>query len=307
MVVALMAISVAILGPGAVGGFLAAGLARAGTPVTVVAREPTAALIAREGIRVRSALIGELTVRVDAVIQLERPVDVLLVATKANGLDAALERVAVPPELVVPLLNGLEHVERLRDRFGADRVAAGTIRIQADRPRPAWVVQTSSFATVELASGDPAPRARLGGLAATLRAAGVAARVQDSEAQILWAKLVRLNALACTTSALDRPLGAIRADRVARELLENCVREATAVARAEGAQLDPSAVIDELDALPDGASSSMRRDVAAGRPPELDAIAGAILRAGSRHRLACPTIAELAERIARRAGVRAPV
>lgn len=299
--------SIAILGPGGVGGLLAAALTRAGTPVTVVARESTAELIARDGVAVESVLLGDFTARPAATDRLTDPVDVLLIATKAAALDAALARVEAPPRLVVPLLNGLDHVALLRERFGGSAVVAGTIRVQADRPAPGRVVHGSRFLGVELASDDPAVRAELETLAALLEAAGVRTRVRDGEAQILWGKLVRLNALACTTTAYDLPLGEIRGDRLRRAELEGCVHEGIAVARAEGAMLEAETVFAEFEKIHDGFGSSMQRDVAAGREPELDAIAGAVLRAGGRHGLECPTIAALAARVAQRAGVPVPV
>jgi 2-dehydropantoate 2-reductase len=118
--------------------------------------------------------------------------------------------------------------------------------------------------------------------------------------------LVRLNALACTTSAADRPIGFIRSDPDWRAALIGCIEEASAVANVDGAEIDPAARLAELDDAHEGLRSSMQRDIAAGRPPELDAIAGAVLRAGARHGVPCPTISRLAEVVAKRAGVPAP-
>jgi 2-dehydropantoate 2-reductase len=78
------------------------------------------------------------------------------------------------------------------------------------------------------------------------------------------------------------------------------------VAGAEGAHVDPAIILAELEEAHPELGSSMQRDIAAGREPELDAIAGAVLRAGARHAVACPTIARLSEQIARRAGVAPP-
>jgi 2-dehydropantoate 2-reductase len=300
--------SIAILGPGGVGGLLAAALARAGSRVTVVAREATAERIARVGIEVESVALGDFTARPAAVARLTDPVDVLVVATKAAALEQALARVAAQtavPELVVPLLNGFDHMALLRERFGA-RVAAGTIRVQADRPAPARVVQTSGFLSIELAGDEPSLRAPLGALAALLEDAGVRTRVREGEARILWGKLVRLNALACLTAAYDATFGAIRSDPQRWAELEACVREGVAVAHAEGAEIDPLVVFGEFEVLHDGFGTSMQRDVAAGREPELDAIAGAVLRAGTRHGIPCPTVAALAVRVAERAGIAMP-
>jgi len=298
--------SIAVLGPGGVGGFLAAALARAGENVIVVAREDTAAAIAADGITVRSVRLGDFFAHPRARTECSEPVDVLLVATKATGLEDALERIRLSPPLVVPLLNGIDHMARLRARFGAGRVAAGVIRIEADRPEPGQIVQTSPFLRVDLAADDPALAPRLGALAQALLDADVPVLVGQGEAQILWSKLVRLNALASTTSATDRPIGVIRSDPEWREILIACIYETAAVANADGAEIDPSDTLAELDDAHAELGSSMRRDIAAGREPELDAIAGAVLRAGARHGIACPTVERLAEMVAVRAGIPAP-
>lgn len=298
--------TIAVLGPGGVGGFLAAALARAGEDVVVVAHEETAALIARSGLAVDSVRLGSFAARPKATSSLKGGVDVLFVATKATTLPEALRRIETQPALVVPLLNGLDHMSVLRERFGPERVAAGAIRIEADRPAPARIVQTSPFLRVDLAADDGALKPALERLAATLEDAGVPAAIGPSEAQILWSKLVRLNALACTTSAADRQIGFIRSDPEWRAALKRCIAEAAAVANAEGAVIDSAEPLAELDAAHGELGSSMQRDIAAGRVPELDAIPGSVLRAAARHGLSCPTIAWLTAEVARRAGVPVP-
>jgi 2-dehydropantoate 2-reductase len=300
-------VKVAVLGPGGVGGLLAGMLERAGTPVVVVAREPTAAVISERGLRVNSVSFGKWVAHPRSVSRLEQPVDALIVATKAAGLESALERVTVAPTLVLPLLNGLDHMAVLRERFAPGSVLAGTIRVEADRPAPGEVVHTSPFLLVDMASGDPRSRPEMRELASTLTAADVPVRVLDSEAQVMWSKLVRLNALACTTSAYDKLLGEIRSVPALRADLVGAIEEGCAVGRAEGAQdVDPATAIAELEMAHDTLGSSMQRDIAAGREPELDAIPGSLLRAGARHGIACPTIERLVAMIAARARVASP-
>ncbi len=289
---------IAVLGPGGVGGFVAAALARAGEDVVVVAREPAASALTLTGLTVRSAALGNFVAHPDVVSALTEPVDVLLVATKATGLKPALSHVDAAPGLVIPLLNGIEHLALLRERFGAERVVAAVIRIESDRPRPGEIVQTSPGARIDIAGSRPDVAA----LAASLERAGIATRTGDSEANVMWSKLMRLCPLALTTSASDHPLGFVRSDPRWRSALDNAVAETAQVAAAEGATLDPAATTAELESAPDGLGSSMQRDIAAGREPELDAIAGAVLRAGARHGLRCPTIQWLAGRVALRAG-----
>jgi 2-dehydropantoate 2-reductase len=297
---------ITVLGPGGVGGFVAAALFRAGEDVVVVAREETARTIAENGIQVRSVRLGDFTARPSAAATVSEPPEVLIVATKAIGLDSALARVEAEPALVIPLLNGLDHIPLLRRHFTPDSVAAGTIRIESDRPAPGVIVQTSPFLRIDLAADEPDLRRRLAGPAQMLERAEIPVRIGSSEAQILWGKLVRLNALACTTSASDRQLGFIRTDPEWRAALEACINEATAVANAEGASLDPADPLGELNEAHAELGSSMQRDIAAGRTPELDAIPGAVLRAAKRHGLECPMIARLATQIAERAGIAAP-
>jgi 2-dehydropantoate 2-reductase len=297
---------IAVLGPGGVGGLLAGVLDRAGHEVTVVARDSTAAEIAANGIDVDSVTFGRFVARPAAVERLDRPVDALLVATKAAGLDAALERIDVEPTTVLPLLNGLDHLAVLRRRFPSDSVLAGSIRVEADRPRPGAVVHTSPFLLVSMASAAPAMAPHVQALASAFGDAEVPVKVQGSEADVMWSKLVRLNALACTTSAYDKLLGEIRSTPELRADLVGAMKEAAAAGRAEGADVDGETAIEELERAHATLGSSMQRDIAAGREPELDAIPGSVMRAAARHGLTCPTIERLVEMIARRAGIEPP-
>ncbi len=296
---------VAVLGPGGVGGLLAGVLDRAGTDAMVVARESTAAVIARDGLRVQSVTFGDFVARPRTATRLEEPVDALLVATKASGLEPALERIAVEPGVVLPLLNGLDHIAVLRECFPAESVLAGSIRVEADRPQPGVVVHTSPFLLVSMASGHPAVEPAMRSLADALSHAEIPVRVSDSEADVMWSKLVRLNALACVTSAYDVLLGEIRSTPELHADLVGAIEEACAVGRAEGAkEIDPARAVAELEAAHDTLGSSMQRDIAAGREPELDAIPGSVLRAGARHGIPCPTIERLVSMIAARVDAR---
>jgi len=290
---------IAILGPGGVGGFLAGALDRAGEDVTIVAREETAEALARDGLEVRSVRLGEFDAKPRAVARLTDDVDVLVVATKSTGLEEALDRVIGEPGLVVPLLNGLDHLDLLRARYGP-RAVAGTIRIEGTRVATGVIEQTSPFLRIDLASDHPAPRPRMAQFVDVLRAAEVPARLGDTEAQVLWDKLVRLNAIACTTSAWGVPLGEVRNHPRRRLLLEGAVEEAAAVAQSEGATIAVGTVMEEIYEAHAELVSSMARDIEAGRPNELDAIPGSVLRHAWRHGIECPTIEELVELVRER-------
>jgi 2-dehydropantoate 2-reductase len=291
-------ISVAVLGAGGVGGFLAAALVDGQqAQVTVIAREPTAEMLARRGFAVTSRLLGEFSARPEIVTRLATESDVLLIATKADGLTDALARIEAAPRLVVPLLNGIEHLATLRARFGAERVPAAVIRIESDRPAVGVIDQTSPVVRIDLASERPKLAARLPVLAQLLGTAGIEVRVGTREADVMWSKLARLCTLALTTSASGRTIGFVRTDPRWRSAMENSIAEVVAVGRADGAEITAEQTLAELDGAPEGLSSSMSRDIAAGRPAELDAFAGAVIRAGAHHELRCPTVQWLAERV----------
>ncbi|MBA3808174.1 MAG: 2-dehydropantoate 2-reductase [Solirubrobacterales bacterium] len=288
---------IAVLGPGGVGGLLAGVLERAGSEIVIVARESTTAVIAEQGLHVQSVTFGELHTQPRALARLEEPLDALIVATKAAGLAPALERIATEPPVVLPLLNGLDHLALLRERFAPESVLAGSIRVEADRPSAGVVVHTSPFLLINMAAppgAGPAVISAMGRLEETIAAAEIPVRVLDSEAQVMWSKLVRLNALACTTSAYDKLLGEIRSTPGLRADLVGVIEESCAVGRAEGAaDVDASRAMGELEKAHATLGSSMQRDIAAGREPELDAIPGSVLRAAARHGLQCPTIERL--------------
>ncbi len=241
----------------------------------MIAREQTAAVIAAKGLRVRSVILGEFVANPQASARLEGPVDALIVATKATGLPAALERIAAQPPLVLPLLNGVDHLAVLRARFGDAVVLAGSIRVESDRPQAGVIVHTSPFLLVSMASDEPAAEPAMRALADTLSKAGVPAKVRDSEAEVMWSKLVRLNALACVTSAHDVLLGRIRSTPGLRAELLAVMQEGAAVARAEGAgDVDAERAMAELEAAHATLGSSMQRDIASGWPCERHVCAG---------------------------------
>ncbi|MET8101942.1 2-dehydropantoate 2-reductase [Streptomyces sp. NPDC005236] len=297
------ALTVAVLGPGGVGGLLAALLSRAGHRVVCLAGEETARKLAADGIEVRSGHFGDFTARVAADTELRAPADVCVIAVKATALGAALERV---PEkalgeqgLIVPFLNGVEHPARLRERYGSERVAPAVIRVESTRIAPGVIEHGSPFAEVDLTT-DTAPRARVEALVGALERAGVRARVQDGESAALWAKMSFLAPFALLTTRYGVPVGDVRA--LHREELTALVEETAAVGRACGAPVDPAAALARYDAFPAATKSSMQRDAEAGRALELDAIGGALLRAAERTGVPVPVASELVRHLTPLAG-----
>lgn len=269
---------IAVLGAGAVGGMLGVLLAAAGHDVTMLASDRTCTAINVGGLALRSARFGDLDVPVPARPWLTAPVDVLFVAVKAPDLLDALARVpqaTVHGAVVVPLLNGVDHVPLLRAGYPQAAVVPMTVAVEATRTAPGMVEHLSPFADYAISAGlrevahDPGALLRDAGL-------DVDASAPD-EATLLWRKLSFLAPFALLTTGVRDAIGPAREARP--DLLDALVDEAAAAATVAEARIDPAAIRSRLDSLPAPMRSSMLKDALAGKTLELDAIAGPILRA----------------------------
>jgi 2-dehydropantoate 2-reductase len=288
----------AVLGAGGVGGLVGGALARAGHPVTLLVR-PGRRDQYPERMTVESEALGAFETPVRVTDRLDEQFDVVWITVKAMALEEALD--SVPPErlgsgVVVPLLNGVDHVEQLRDRYGPERVLPGTMRVEAEQIGPGRIRHLSAFADVQVAPGS-ATRALAEAISDELSGAGLTCEISEDEATMLWSKLCFLAPFALAATASGNPLGGIRSDAQLRALMEECVNEACAVGVAEGARVAPGPILAALEGLPDGFRSSMQKDVAAGRPPEVDAIAGPILRGGREHGIDVSATRALVDRV----------
>jgi 2-dehydropantoate 2-reductase len=280
-------VTVAVLGPGAVGGVLAVGLVQAGVPVTCIGRPDTANVIRSEGLTLRR---GEevVTAQPDVAETLEEPTDLLLVTVKAPALRGALERIVAQVETVVPLLNGIEHIDALREGLPASTVVAASIgRIEAFLERPGVVIQPTPGVVMTVASDAPAQTLEL------LRRTGTDVRVDGSEAEVLWEKLARQAPTAAATSITQRSIGELRSDPDWRGRLRAAIEETCAIAAADGVALSTQAEWEIIEAMPPLLTSSTARDIAAGVPSELDAITGAAVRAGQRLGVETPVLSQM--------------
>jgi 2-dehydropantoate 2-reductase len=275
--------TVAVLGPGAVGGVLAVGLVRAGVRVVCIARPDTAELIASQGLSLRHGQ-GSETVLPEAASELIEPVDLLLVTVKAPALEDALNRVKAPARTVIPLLNGIEHMQTIRSGLRTVVVAGSVSLIEAYLEQPGVIVQKTPAVVLTLARDADVATADL------IARSGAEVRINGSEAEVLWAKLARQAPVAAATALTQRPIGELRSDPEWRRRLREAVDETCAVAAHEGVSLAPEAQWEIIDAMPSTLTSSTARDVAAGRPSELDAITGAAVRAGRRRRVPTPAL-----------------
>ncbi len=285
------------IGAGGVGGVLGTIFAHAGEDVTLVVRPGTAGTYTGESSL--TSHFGNLRSRVKIAEVVSEVPDVLWITVKATQLQDALAGIpnSVSPKAIVPLLNGTDHVQVLRSRFGDDRVIPATIAGEMERVSPGNYVHPSPFLRLNVASAgspllDPAFE--------QLRRFGAECNYVEDEQTLLWTKMGFLAPIALSTSAANSTIGGVLSDPERRRKLHESIRETAHAARIHGAILDPEATINMIDNAPGQMRSSMQKDVAAGRQPELDAIAGPILRTAKAHGFPVAATQDLVDEIKRR-------
>ncbi len=286
----------AILGPGGVGGMIGACLARSGAPVTLVVRREK---VARYPTTLHlDSPFGEFEVNVAVAAEVPS-VDVLWITVKATQLNQALATITKPDSITatVPLLNGIDHVALLRSKYGDERIIPGTIAGEFELLTPGHIAHRTPFALMNVSS---AGRNLLAGTLDDLQKIGFGCRFIDDEPTLLWGKLVFLAPFALATTAADKPVGEILANPGWRSIGQACVHETCAVAIAEGAKVDADKVLTGVAGMPGSMRSSMQKDVENHRPPELDAIAGPILRGAQKHGIDVPATKKLVAAVEKR-------
>lgn len=286
---------IAILGSGAIGGLLAAIFYKNGCDVSCIDKEENIPIFFERGIKLESNFFGDFVSKPKFISKLDFQPDVLFLTVKAPFLQNALR--SISPELVentamIPLLNGIEHVDLLKERFGK-QVIAGTIGcVEAYSSEPGQVAHASKNPPcVTLFSGDDDwKKEKAKKVADLLMRSGLEVAMTDNEKDVLWEKFLRLSALAALTAASGKNLGFLRSDKEWRGILENFLREAETIARSDGATITMTSALKHLDEAPASLKSSLQKDLESGKPSELDALVGSVLRMGEKFHISCSTI-----------------
>jgi 2-dehydropantoate 2-reductase len=275
-------ISVAIVGPGAIGGTVGAWLAQsAGINVTLCARTPV------ERLRVETPdRIIEAAPRVALNATDAKPVDWVLIATKAYDSKAAaawLARLTCINTRVAVLQNGVEHIDRFAPFVAAERIVPVIVDIPAERRAPGDIRQRRHGSLVTPVGENGTAFARL------FAHTPIAASTTDDFASAAWRKLC-INCGGAIFALAGQPSGIARRDEI-RDAMLGLMHECAAVGRAEGANIDPSfleKVVEGYRTGPMDSVNSILADRLAGRPMEIDARNGVVVRLGAKHGVPTP-------------------
>ncbi|HET7743310.1 MAG TPA: 2-dehydropantoate 2-reductase [Gaiellaceae bacterium] len=286
---------IGVVGAGAVGGFFGARLAQAGADVAVLARGSHLDAIREHGLRVRGPE-GDIVVHVDATSD-PREVgscDAVLFCVKAYDAEAAASDLAPlmgPETAIVPLLNGIDHLDMLASAVGREHVLGGMAAVFSERVAPGVVVFSGGPDTITFGELDGSRTARAEALLEACRAAGIADDLSADILSVMWRKLAFICAQAGLTAVTRLPLGEIRDSPAAFALYRRVLDEVLTVARAEDVSIREGTV-DQLlgfaQTLEPHVFSSLHDDLVAGRRMELEALHGSVVRHAERHALSVP-------------------
>jgi 2-dehydropantoate 2-reductase len=292
---------IAIVGTGGVGGYFGGRLAQAGHEVHFIARGAHLEAIRRDGLRVDSingSFVVKPALATNAPSEVGQ-VDTVIVAVKTWQLDDAgrsARPLVGPKTAVLPLLNGVEASDRLGDELGADHVLGGLCRLSTEVAAPGHIRHTGIDPTVVFGERDNQRTARVEALASALGGAGVNVTVADDIDRAVWEKFMFIATWSGIGAVTRVPIGQWRVVPGLRAMAEAGLREVVAVGRAQGVRLGDDRVAATLaayDGMPPQTMASMQRDILAGRPSELEAQNGAVVRLGKTAGVATPTHAFL--------------
>jgi 2-dehydropantoate 2-reductase len=280
-------VRILVVGAGAIGGYFGARLIAAGRDVTFLVRERRADQLRRNGLVVMSPL-GDLNLPTPTLVSAKTLADgygLIIVSSKSYDLESSIEDFANgmgPNSRVLPLLNGMRHLDVLDARFGAKRVLGGLARISSTLDAQGLIHQLGSFNALAFGSrgrDDPA----VDDIAAALRVPGFDALRSADILHEMWEKWVFIAAAASTTCLMRATVGDIVAAD-ARDIPERLLQECNAIAAANGfapREAASNAGLTILTAPGSAFTASMLRDIEQGGRIEADHIVGDLLRRAS--------------------------
>ena len=281
---------VAVVGVGGVGGYFGGKLAAAGEDVTFIVRRPF------DTLRVDS-VSGDFVVehpRVTTDPATAGKVDAVLMCVKAWQLPEATRSI-VPligeGTVVVPLENGMEAPEQIAAIVGREHAAAGLCGIIAFLVGPGHIRHAGAEPFVMCGELDNQPSERLQRLVDAFTRAGVKAEIPPDIQRSMWSKFLFIVPTSALGAVTRMPIGAWRSVPETRELAARALRELIALAAARGASLPDDVferTMERYDGMPAEATTSLQRDIVAGKPSELDAQLGAVLRMAAQNGVDVP-------------------
>jgi len=288
---------IAIFGTGGVGGYFGGRLAHAGEDVTFIARGEHLRALRANGLKVESQS-GDFVVfpakGTDDVNDVG-DVDLVVIGVKAWQVPEAARAVRPlvgPITTVLPLQNGVDAVSQLVDEMGPEKVIGGLCRIVSFVVAPGHIRHAGFTPSIVIGERDNQRTERIVRIEQVFRHAGLEIAIAPDIQVALWTKFLFISSFSGVGAVANAPAELLRTDPKWREQMLAAMKEIYLLAHARGIKLPPNSVdtaMAAVNALPEEATSSMQRDIAAGKPSELDSQNGAVVRLAREVGLAVPT------------------
>jgi 2-dehydropantoate 2-reductase len=287
-----------VVGAGAIGGYFGGRMLQAGRDVTFLVRPRRAAELATAGLIIRSPN-GDVTLSAPPIVQankLDKAFDLVLLSCKAFDLDDAIRSFAPavgPDTAILPLLNGMRHLDILDKRFGAHAVLGGLCAIAVTLNEQREIVQLAPLQSLGFGERDGKVSERVKAIADTMSSGKFGAAASTQVIQDMWEKWVFLASLAASTCAMRAAVGHILAAPGGREFILGILDECSAIASSEG--YVPAGPFSErargmLTAEGSQLTASMFRDVKAGAKVEADHVIGDLIARADAARVPAPRL-----------------
>jgi 2-dehydropantoate 2-reductase len=287
-----------VLGAGGTGGYFGGRLVESGADVTFLVRDERRKLLDQGGLRIESPFgDARLIVTTAAVTNIEPIYDAIILTCKAYDLDAAVAAITpalAPTGYVLPLLNGIAHIDVLNRHLGADRVLGGTAKIQSPVTPDGTVKQLNDWRTITFGEQSGEMTGRVTRLAAMFGAAkGVEVLAVRDVPQRMWEKLVHLTTAAAMTCLMRANIGEIVRTPEGGDILLDQLRTSAAIAAAHGHPPSDAFMrawrqtFSQRDSL---YATSMLRDIERGGRTEVEHILGFMLKKAHEAGIACNTL-----------------
>jgi 2-dehydropantoate 2-reductase len=287
-----------IVGAGSTGGFFGAKLAKAGRDVTFLVRPQRLRLIEQHGLCVRSPA-GDIDIQPQLITsaQINGTFDIVLLAVKAYALDSALQDMAAavgPETVILPLLNGMRHMDVISEKFGAERLLGCACKVATSLDESGRIIQQGTFNDISYGELDGSDSDRLAAVHAFMRDAGFDANISNTILRDMWEKWTLLAAMGSINCLMRGSIGEVVAAAGGHEFALRMIDEVAAVVRAAGQELSEPFLTQAYRLLTLQGSlqtSSMYRDLVAGRAIEAEQIIGDLLVRASAKDMEAPLLA----------------
>ena len=269
-------LKVGIVGPGGIGGLLAILLSNKNTKVIC---NNSKIDNKKFNFKLQSKIYGNKIKKIEFSNKKLKFFDIIFISVKYQNLKKAIEKIDTKTnKIIVPLLNGLSHIDILKKKFAQKIVVANIGKTIAYKTKRNLVIHESkNYPEINISLENKTKLKEINFLIKTLKNIKIKVNTDNLDYKVIWTKLIRINTLSAVTALHNSNLGEIRNSNYKKEQLNSILKETILVAKAKGLKFKLKDVMKEIDSFPDTLTTSMQRDIANNKKSEIESILGGVL------------------------------